>query len=302
MKSDEWVQEVMGLAFLRALESYHSKKNRLFEDQFARGFLKFSWRALLALMRLPGVGSYFIARTERQRPGVWAGFLCRIRYMDDTLCDALKEGLDQVVILGAGSDTRALRIPGVDKTQVFEVDHPVPQAWKKKCLTKMFGVLPPHITFVPMDFDQQSLEDEMTAAGFKTGVRTFVISEGVTQYITAEANDATFTYVSKAAPGSRIVFSYVHGGVIDGSFKDAEKWKSFIQSEGISWVFGIDPGELEQFLSARGFSLLDHVGASDYKERYLTPLGRHLNIMEIERIALAEVTAYSQLWSKNIQS
>jgi methyltransferase (TIGR00027 family) len=290
MKSDKWVQEVMNLAFLRALESYRSKKNRLFEDQFARGFLKFSWRALLALMRLPGVESLFIALGERQAPGVWGGLLCRIRYMDDTLRDALKEGLDQVVILGAGSDTRAIRIPGIDTVHVFEVDHPAPQAWKKKCLTKMLGVLPSHISFVPMDFDQQSLEDEMAAAGFKTGARTFVISEGVTQYITEKANDAIFQYVSKTAPGSRIVFSYVHGGIIDGSFKEAEKWKSFIQSEGLSWVFGIDPGELEQYLSKRGFSLLDHVGGSDYQERYLNPLGRHLAIMEIERIALAEVT------------
>jgi methyltransferase (TIGR00027 family) len=154
----------------------------------------------------------------------------------------------------------------------------------------MFGTLPPHITFIPMDFDRQTLEDEMAIAGFRTGARTFVICEGVTQYITAETNDAIFQFVSKAAPGSRIVFSYVNSGVIDGSFEDAEKWKSLMQSEGLSWIFGIDPGELDQYLSARGFTLLDHVGASDYQERYLNPRGRHLNIMEIERVALAEVT------------
>jgi methyltransferase (TIGR00027 family) len=290
MKSDILINEIIGLAFLRAIESYHSEKDRLFEDHFARRFLKFSWRAVLELLRLPGVGSLFLDLGDRQCTGVWGGLLCRIRYMDDALSDALREGLDQVVILGAGSDTRALRIPGIDKVHVFEVDHPAPQAWKKKCLKKMLGTLPSHITFVPMDFDRQSLEDEMAAAGFKTGDRTFVICEGVTQYITAEANDATFQHVSKTAPGSRIVFSYVNRGVIDGSSEDAEKWKSFAQSKGVSWVFGIDPGELEQYLSARGFALLDHVGASDYQERYINPLGRHLTIMEIERVALAEVT------------
>ena len=249
MKSDELVREVMSLAFLRAIESYHSKKDRLFEDHLARRFLKFSWRALLELMRLPGVESLFLALGERQAPGTWGGLLCRIRYMDDTLSDALREGLEQVVILGAGSDTRAIRIPGIEKTHVFEVDHPTPQDWKKKCLKKMLGTLPSHITFVPMDFDRQSLEDEMAAAGFRTGARTFVICEGVTQYITADANDATFQYVSKTAPGSRIVFSYVHGGVIDGSREDAEKWISLAQSQGVPWIFGIDPGELEQYLS-----------------------------------------------------
>ena len=290
MKSDEWVQQVMGLAFLRAMESHYSKRDRLFEDRFAHGFLKFSWRPFLELMRLPGVASRYYALGDRQAPGVWGALLCRIRYIDDTLSDALREGLDQIVILGAGSDTRALRIPGIDKVHVFEVDYPPPQAWKKKRLKKMLGTLPPHVVFVPMDFDRQILEDEMAAAGFRTDARTFVISEGVTQYITAEANDAIFQYVSKTAPGSRIVFSYVLRGVIDGSSEDAEKWSSFTQREGVSWIFGIDPGELEQYLSARGFALLDHVGASDYQERYLKPLGRHLNITEIERIALAEVT------------
>ena len=291
MKSDILIDEVMGLAFLRATESYHSKKDRLFEDRFARGFLKFSWHALLELLRLPGFESRFLALGDRQCTGVWGGLLCRIRYMDDALSDALREGLDQVVILGAGSDTRALRIPGIDKVHVFEVDHPAPQAWKKERLKKMLGTLPSHITFVPIDFDQQSLEDEMAASGYKTGVRTFVISEGVTQYITAEANDATFQFVSKTAQGSRIVFSYVNRGVIDGSSEDTEKWASLTRGKGVSWIFGIDPGELEQYLSARGFTLLDHVGASDYQERYLDPLGRHLTIMEIERVALAEVTS-----------
>ena len=290
MKSDEWVREVMGLAFLRAMESYYPKKDRLFEDRFARGLLEFIWRAFLELMRLPGVGSWYYALGDRQAPGVWGGLLCRIRYIDDTLSDALREGLDQMVILGAGSDTRGLRIPGIDKVRVFEVDYPAPQAWKKKRLKKMLGTLPSHVTFVPMDFDRQILEDEMAAAGFRTGARTFVICEGVTQYITAEANDAILQHVSKTAPGSRIVFSYVLRGIIDGSFEDAEKWISFAKHQGVSWIFGIDPGELEQYLSARGFALIDHVGASDYQERYLNPLGRHLNIMEIERIALAEVT------------
>lgn len=290
MKSDKLVQEIMGLAFIRALESYHSEKDRLFEDRFARGFLKFSWRAFFELTRLPGIASGYLALGDSRCPGVWGGLLCRIRYIDDTLSDALKKGFSQVVILGAGSDTRALRIPGIDRARVFEIDHPAPQAWKKTCLKKMLGTLPSHVTFVPMDFDQQILEDEMEASGFRNNARTFVICEGVTQYITAEANDAIFQYVAKTAPGSRVVFSYVHRGVIDGSVKDAEKWKSHTQSHGIPWIFGIDPGEITEYLSARGFALLDHVGGSEYQERYLNPLGRHLETFEVERIVLAEVT------------
>jgi methyltransferase (TIGR00027 family) len=173
------------------------------------------------------------------------------------------------------------------------VDHPATQVFKRKRLTRMLGTLPSHVVFVPIDFDHQDLGVAMAAAAFRTGVRTFFIWEGVTQYITAEAVDATLSYVSRtASPGSRIVFTYIHRGVTDNSvpFPGADKLTSAARTLGAPWITGFYPDELPGYLATRGLTIVEHVGASDYQARYLNPLSRRLNVFEIERVVLAEVS------------
>jgi methyltransferase (TIGR00027 family) len=129
----------------------------------------------------------------------------------------------------------------------------------------------------------------LAEAGFRTGTKTFFIWEGVTQYITSEAVDATFQYLSRAAAGSKIVFTYIDRGIIEGSVRPpgTEEIISETQRCGEPWIFGIDPSELPQYLAARGFTLIEDVGASEYRVRYLEPLGRKMNIFEGERTVLA---------------
>lgn len=292
MKPDSASKSALAAAAVRAIESYHPEEERLFEDRFAHRFLPPVWRGIIELLRLPGLGAAVLAMRERQFPGVMGNLFCRTRFIDDALRDALGKGLDQVVILGAGFDSRAYRIPGMDQTRVFEVDHLAPQAQKQARLKRMLSTLPWHVTFVPIDFDRQKLEDALAAAGFHTGARTFFIWEGVTQYITAEAVDATFRYVSRAAvTGSEIVFTYIHRGIVDGSARSAadQKIVSAVQRSGMPWVFGLDPTELAQYLAARGLVLVEHVGASEYRIRYLDPLGRQMNVFEGERVVLAQI-------------
>jgi len=290
MKPDSASKSGLAAAAVRAIESYRPRKERLFDDRFACRFLPPVWRGIIELLRLPGLGSAVLAMRERQFPGVMGNLFCRTRFIDDALRDALGKGLDQVVILGAGFDSRAYRIPGIEQTSVFEVDHPAPQAQKQARLKRMLGMLPSHVTFVPIDFDRQELEEAMAAAAFRTGARTFFIWEGVTQYITAEAVDATFRYVSRSAvTGSEIVFTYIRRGIVDGSARSAadQRLVSAVQRVGMPWVFGLDPTELAQYLAERGLKLIKDVGASDYQARYLDPIGRKMNVFEGERIALA---------------
>ncbi len=279
----------LGAAIVRALESYRPQNERLFDDPLARGFVN---RGILALLRLPIIGSALLAMRERQFPGAMGNLLCRTRFIDDALRDALAKGLDQVVILGAGFDTRPYRVQGIDATSVFEVDHPATQAVKQERLKRMLGTLPSHVTFVPVDFDRQQLDEAMTAAGFRAGRRTFLIWEGVTQYITAEAADATFRYVSRtASAGSEIVFTYIHRGIIDGSVTVAggRRMLARLERVGEPWIFGIDPTELGQYLAARGLTFVQDVGEAEYRARYLDPLGRRMNVFEGERVVLAQV-------------
>lgn len=283
----------LGTAAGRAIESYRPERVRLFEDRFAMGFLPPMHRAIVHLLHVPVLGAALLAMRERQIPGIMGNLLCRTRFIDDTLRDALTRGVTQVAILGAGLDSRAYRIPGTNRTRVFEVDHPATQAWKRNQIERTHNELSSHVTFVPTDFDRQEFGEAMAAAGFQTGVKTFFIWEGVTQYITEEAVDFTFRFVSRSvAPGSRIVFTYIHGGLIDGSvqMEGAQKLILELKRQGEPWVFGINPAELSQYLAPRGLKLIEDVGAVDYRTRYLDPIGRRMDIFEGERVAIAEIT------------
>ena len=290
MTTDRMVIGLLAATALRVTESYRPDGERVIEDRFGRDFLLPVWRPLL----LPGVRHALIALTERRGPGALGMLLCRTRYIDDALCNALGQGLDQVVNLGVGFDTRAYRIPGIHQTHVFEMDQPAPLAWKQQRLQQVLGTPPRHVTFVPIDFNEQRLEDALAAAGFRTGVKTFFIWEGVTQYITAEAVDSVLRYVSGvAAPGSQIAFTYIQRGIIDGSARSEtdEGFVSATQRGGMPWIFGLDPAELAEYLAARGFTLVDHAGAAEYRARYLDPIGRRMNVYAGERMALARVAS-----------
>lgn len=195
-----------------------------------------------------------------------------------------------------GFDSRAYRISGVDQARVFEVDLPSVQRLKQERLERVLGALPAHVTLIPVDFDRAELEEAMAAAGLRSGVKTFYIWEGVTQYITAEAVDTTFRYVCRVAgEGSEIVFTYIQRGIVDGSQRSQvdERIVAFAQRVGAPWIFGIDPAEIQEYLAARGLELIEEVGASEYRARYLEPLGRRMDIFEGERVALARIVGLS---------
>ena len=282
----------IGTSTARAIEMYFPKQERLIDDPVAYKLLPAGWKILVRLLFLPGLRHMVLALRERRMPGSLGGFLCRGRYMDDVLEQYLADGGDQVVILGAGFDTRAYRIPGIAHAQVYEIDLPGAQRVKQKRVQKVFGTVPSNVALIGMNFEDQNLENVLEDAGYQREKKTLFIWEGVTQYLTPEAIDDTLNFVSQASgPGSEIVFSWVRRGIIDGT--DRPEWlKSFLplaKKLGSPWLFGLESNELEQFLAARGLTLLEDVGTTDYQERYLSPMARKLDVFEGERVALAKV-------------
>jgi methyltransferase (TIGR00027 family) len=290
MKQDSATTSVpaLRLAFLRAIESYRREQERLFNDRFSRDLMPGLWKVFL----LPGLRHAIVGLTERVGPGFIGSLYCRTRYIDDALCDALKAGIAQVVILGAGFDARAYRIINIERVHVFELDLPKTQRLKQKLLEKVVGKLPAHVSFAPIDFDRQDIEEVITAAGFRKGLKTFFIWEGVTQYLAAEAVDKTFRYMSAgAAQGSEIVFTYIHQGIIDGTARSEadQKLVSSALRGRTPWIFGIAPSELAEYLTQRGLELVEEVWAPEFRTRYLKPHGRQMNIFEGERVVLARI-------------
>jgi methyltransferase (TIGR00027 family) len=212
--------------------------------------------------------------------------------IDDALVDALSQGTSQVVIMGAGFDCRAYRIAGVDSARVFEVDHSGTLATKKSVLKRIPGLRSGHVRFVETDFNRQPLGEVLDASGFDRQARTFFIWEGVTNYLTGEAVDATLRYLANAGQrGSKVLFTYIHRNVLHdpSSFEGAEKSISVVARAGERWTFGIDPKELRPYLAERGLDLIEDVGSLEYRRRYMKPSGFHMKGYEFYRVALAQI-------------
>ena len=244
------------------------------------------------MSRLPLVGRLIPLYIDWNWTGVRASAIGRTCWIDEQLRLALERGLRQVVILGAGYDCRAYRLSGIERARVFELDHPSTLAVKVKRLKYLLGTIPKHVSFVEVDFDRQDFALLLETSGFDRFVPTFFIWEGVMHYLTAEAVDMTMRSIaSLSAPGSRLVFTYIHSGLLDGSvrFGDMGRVPATLRKAGETWTFGLCPEELPGYLAGRGFSLVTDIGSTEYRIRYMGEKGRHLKGFAFYRAALAEV-------------
>jgi len=194
------------------------------------------------------------------------------------------------VIFGAGYDGRAYRIPGIESTRVFEMDLPHIEAEKRKRLCRLLERTPDHVAFVPIDFESQKLAEVLPSAGFREGRRTFFVCEGVTEHVSAEAADGIFRYAaSSATPESRIAFTYLDRGLLDGT-KHFPGTRTYVSHSGFSLrSFALDPKQLRPYLSQRGLELIEDLAGAEFAERYFEPSRRRLRANEFHRTALARV-------------
>jgi methyltransferase (TIGR00027 family) len=197
-----------------------------------------------------------------------------------------------LVILGAGFDTRPYRLPGIAHVKVFEVDLPAVQNDKKKKLRKLLGRLPENVTFIPIDFDTQTLDDVFAEKGFDSSKPAVFIWEGVTQYISEQAVRQTLSFVGESAPGGTILFTYVPKSIIErrSDIPDADKMMDTVARNGARWTFGLEPSDVRAFLRPFHLSPVADVGNADYQEKYLQPLKRDLTVFPGERIVQANAT------------
>ncbi len=280
------------VAFARAIESGVGEPLRLFSDPFAKHFLTASSRLASWLTHTPLLGSVLLAIGDGLAPGGLGNVVGRTCFIDRALCSALEDRVGQIVILGAGYDCRAYRLPELAKVPIFEVDHPDTQVRKRRVIEELEITSPARVRFVPVDFDRESLGTAMAKSGFVSGLRNFFIWEGVTQYLRPESVDATLRYVVEVSrPGSWIAFTYIDLHLIRGTkrFSGADRLMRLLRQFGEPFRFGIDPSELSAFLETRGLELVDDIAGAGYVERYFAPRGRRLSTNEYDRAVLARV-------------
>src|SRR5882757_6199799 len=134
----------------------------------------------------------------------------RSRIAEDALAAAIKRGVRQLVVLGAGLDTYAYRGPHAQELRIFEVDHPATQEWKRRRLAEADIPLPAALTFVPVDFERETLAEGLAAAGFDPAQQTFFTWLGVVPYLTDEAIFSTLGFIAGLSGGAHVVFDYVN--------------------------------------------------------------------------------------------
>lgn len=279
----------LGPTVLSAIEQQFPAQQRVLHDDLAYRLLPRNMKLLVWALRLPFLRRLFIRATEQRAPGVLGGVLCRKRYIDEKLLDAL-EDMDLVINLGTGFDTRVYRLPGLAQIPAWEIDQFDNIRAKEALLKKALGRVPPHVTLVAIDFDRQDIGGVLHWQGCPTDCHTFYIMEAVTQYLTKEGIGHTFDFLSQATPGSRLAFTYVIQDFLEGRAMDGSEAVYDVYVEGGIWKWGIDPAALPDFLAQYGWELLEDVSYGELAERYVRPTGRDLLVTSMERVAYARKT------------
>ena len=291
MKEGQFSRTAEYMALFRALETTRSANRRVCEDRFATAFLRPRLRLVVGLAGFRVAGALIRACIDHRWPGARTSAVARTCFIDDVAKAALRSGIEQIVILGAGFDARAYRMAAMTRATVFEVDHPSTCAAKRAIVDAVLPSAPRQVRFVAIDFNSQPLPAAMKAAGYDPGRRTLFIWEGVTNYLTEDAVDATLRWCARAAGGTKIVFTYIHRRVLEvpEAFYGTRKLFATLHAASERWTFGLDPSHLSAFLAERGLMLDEDVGASDYRSRYFGRAATRMQGYEFYRIAVAHV-------------
>jgi len=196
----------------------------------------------------------------------------RSRYAEDELSEEIKRGVGQYVILGAGLDTFAYRNPyPLSMLRIFEVDHPATQNWKRKKLGEAGIPIPKSLTFVPIDFERQTLAGQLWKTGFRIEERSFFSWLGVTMYLTRDAVIATLKHVATVTPdGSEIVLDYAISPTSLSPARQSvfQALAQRVADVGEPWQTYFDPHTFVTELRMMGFSCTEDIGPDELNMRF----------------------------------
>lgn len=219
--------------------------------------------------------------------------LARARYVEDRLEEAIRQGVRQYVLLGAGLDTFAFRrLDLVDRVRVFELDLPAMQETKQMLLARAGLARPDCLNFVPVDFTEESLASALAKSVYDPEQGAFFSWTGVTHYLPVEAIHTTFRdLVSMSGSGSEIVFDYWDKSAFDpdGASNRVKSLIANTRSIGEPIITGLDSSSLESEMSGLGLRLIENLGPDEIKQRYLSACGGAYSASEHVYLACAAV-------------
>jgi methyltransferase (TIGR00027 family) len=270
------------VAFVRALGAEGLTEVQGFSDPFARKVLPLPWRLALHLTAqqlrfLPAVArNAILSRLD--------AVALRTRAIDLELERAVHAGAGQVVMLGAGLDTRAFRMQALGCTHVFEVDHPATQAFKRR---KVADLSPRcrALSFVAVNFERDSLAHELTAAGYRREVATAWVWEGVVMYLTDDALEETLRSIRElSTPGSELIVHY-HEPDTRGPAVSANQLATRLLGEP---QLGLrSRQQLRERVEKNGFRVLRDTGTEDWVQQLRPTAVADFELHRVSRLLVA---------------
>ena len=291
-----------GVAKQRLIESLAKPNKRVIYDPYAKYFVLGA-----SLIKLLG-HKISVWLGDKIVPGMHEHLICRTRFIDDLIEESTSAGIEQYVILGAGYDSRAYRLKLPPKLKIFEVDQPEVQGIKRLKLPKSI-LNRKNIIYVSIDFNNQSLKEQLLDAGFDKSKSTIYTLEGVSQYIPKEALSSTLKELAtlNANSNSKIFISYVNKLLLEDSkacfgmgYSRPEKAIKFIingaKKVGEPWISFYSAEEIQNLLSENGFIVIENQTLADLNSKYFAPVGRLIPedfIFKLEHFVVANSKGYS---------
>ncbi len=204
--------------------------------------------------------------------GIYEYVIARTKFIDSVFKNAIAKEFDQILIFGAGFDSRGIRF--LDKNsqiKVFELDAPITQNAKLDQLKRRGIEINPNIIFIPIDFNKESIGSKLIEAGFKKNRISLFILEGLTMYLTNEAVNSTFKLIEDfSGVGSEIVFDYIYASVLrrENIYYGEKGIFDTVMKANEAWSFGIEKGQIEAFLKNYNFTLIENNNSEDLENKY----------------------------------
>jgi methyltransferase (TIGR00027 family) len=256
-------QTALGAAGYRAAHQI-VEGGAIFTDPLARGMLGAEADSIIAAL----------TADPAQKPA-WVFMAARSRFGEDALATAVRRGVRQAVVLGAGLDTFGLRNPHAGQgLRVFEVDHPATQAWKLRRLAEAGFAVPPSLTFAAIDLERQDLGRGLLAAGLEPHRPAFFLWLGVVPYLQHAAIQATLRYIA-SVPESEVVFDYSEPleNYPPERRADMVALGERAAARGEPWLSHFDPNDIERDLQNFGFVDQEDLNLAEISVRYLGASG-----------------------------
>ena len=279
-----------GIAMQRFGESAKPEDERICYDPYAVHFI--SPEIIKFGMKHPKKAKEKVEQMEKLFPGLSSSIMARVRYFDEFVKKSIAEGTEQLIILGAGYDTRAYRIDELKDIKVFEVDHPNTQSFKIQKIKEIFDSTPDNVIYVPVDFEEETFDQKLFDNGYDSSKKTLFVMEGLIMYIPPKAVAKTLLFiVENSGKGSQVIFDYYPESVVDGTCKleIGTNIRNHLAELGEPLQFGIEEEKIEGFLTEFGFSGIQNVTSKDYKKLYFHGKNENRDVCELLYFAYAVV-------------